>query len=68
MQVRSSGWEHPLEVGMVPYSSILAWTILWTEVPGRLESMGSQSQARLKQLSTHAGRVPSVSNSNSTEK
>ena len=30
------------------HSSILAWEILWTEEPGRLESMGSQkSQTRL---------------------
>ena len=26
---------------MVPYSSTLAWKILWTEEPGRLQSMGS---------------------------
>ena len=26
-----------------PYSSILAWKIPWTEEPGRLESVGSQS-------------------------
>ena len=27
---------------MVTHSSILAWRILWTEEPGRLQSMGSQ--------------------------
>ena len=27
---------------MAPHSSILAWKILWTEEPGRLQSMGSQ--------------------------
>ena len=27
---------------MATHSSILAWEILWTEEPGRLESMGSQ--------------------------
>ena len=31
-----------LEEGMATYSSILAWRILWTEEPGRLQSMGSQ--------------------------
>ena len=31
-----------LEKGMVTHSSILAWRIPWTEVPGRLRSMGSQ--------------------------
>ena len=30
-----------LEKAMVPHSSTLAWKILWTEEPGRLQSMGS---------------------------
>ena len=33
---------NPLEKGMAPHSSILAWRIPWTEEPGRLQSMGSQ--------------------------
>ena len=41
-QVRSPGWENPLEKGMASHSSILAWRILWTDEPGRLQSMGSQ--------------------------
>ena len=41
-QVRSLGWEDPLEKGMATYSSILAWRILWTEETGGLQSMGSQ--------------------------
>ena len=41
-QVRSLGWEDPLEKGMATHSSILAWRIPWTEEPGRLQSMGSQ--------------------------
>ena len=41
-QVPSLGWEDPLEKGMDTQSSILAWRILWTEDPGRLQSMGSQ--------------------------
>ena len=32
----------PWEKGMATYSSILAWRILWTGEPGRLQSMGSQ--------------------------
>ena len=42
MQVRSLGQEDPLEEGVATHSSILAWRILWTEDPGRLQSMGSQ--------------------------
>ena len=41
-QVRSLGWEDPLEEGMATHSSILAWRIPWTEEPSRLQSMGSQ--------------------------
>ena len=41
-QVRSLGWEDPLEKEMAPHSNILAWRIPWTEEPGRLQSMGSQ--------------------------
>ena len=40
--VRSLGREDPLEKGMATHSSILAWGILWTEVPGGLQSSGSQ--------------------------
>ena len=44
MQVQTLGWEDPLEEGMATHSSILAWEIPWKEEPGRLQSMGSQSQ------------------------
>ena len=43
-RARSLGWEDPLEKGLATHSSILAWRILWTEEPGGLQSMGSQSQ------------------------
>ena len=43
-QVQSLGQEDLLEKEMVIHSSILAWKILWKEEPGRLQSMGSQSQ------------------------
>ena len=32
---------------MAPHSSALAWRIPWTEEPGGLQSMGSQSRTRL---------------------
>ena len=41
-QVPSLGWKDPLEKEMATHSSTLAWKILWTEEPGRLESMGLQ--------------------------
>ena len=34
------------------HSSMVAWKISWTEEPGGLQSVGSQSRSRLKQLST----------------
>ena len=45
--VQSLGWEDPLEKGMAAHSSVLAWRISWTEKPGGLQSMGSQSPTRL---------------------
>ena len=42
IQVRSLGWEDPLEKGVATHSSILAWRIPWTEEPGGLQSMRSQ--------------------------
>ena len=40
--VQSLDWKYPLEKEMAIHSSILAWRILWTEEPGRLQSVGSQ--------------------------
>jgi len=42
--IQSLGWEDPLEKEMATHSSALAWKIPWTEDPGRLQSLGSQSQ------------------------
>ena len=42
-QVQSLGQEDPLGEGMETHSSFLAWRIPRTEEPGRLWSMGSQS-------------------------
>ena len=41
-QVRSLGWEDPLEKEMATHSSIFAWKMSLTEEPGGLQSMGSQ--------------------------
>ena len=54
MQVRSLGWENPLEEGMATHSSILAWRIptgrgAWRATVHSI----AQSLTRLKQLSTH---------------
>ena len=39
-EIRSFGWEDPLEKEMAIHSTIFAWEIPWTEEPGRLQSMG----------------------------
>ena len=38
-QVLSFSWEDPLEEGMATHSSILAWRILSTEQPGKLQPL-----------------------------
>ena len=47
-QVRSLGWDDPLEKEATTYSSILALEIPWTEELGRLQSMGSQTSQGCK--------------------
>ena len=42
--VQSLSQEDPLEKEMATHSSIVAWRIPWTEKPGGLQPMGSQSQ------------------------
>ena len=42
--VQSLGGKDTLEKEMATHSSILSWEIPWTEEPGRLQSMGSQSR------------------------
>ena len=42
---------YDLILEMVTHSNILAWRIPWTEEPGGLQSIGSQSQTLLKLLS-----------------
>ena len=40
--IQPLGREDPLEEEMATHSSILAWTVPWTEEPDGLRSMGSQ--------------------------
>ena len=46
--VWSLGQEDPLEKEMATHSGILAWRIPWREKPGRLQSIGLQSQTWLR--------------------
>ena len=46
-QARSFIQEDPLEKEMPIHSSILAWKSTWTEEPGVLQSMTSQSRIQL---------------------
>ena len=41
-RIQSLDQEDSLEKGMATHSSIIAWRILWTEEPDRLQSMGLQ--------------------------
>ena len=59
-QVRSPGWEDPLQKEMATYSSIPAWRIPWTEESGGLQSTGSQRvKTRLSDF-THSLTNPSI--------
>ena len=53
MRVQSLGQKDSLEEEMATHSSILAWEMPWTEELDSLESMGSQNQTELKQLSNN---------------
>ena len=52
-EVRSLGWEDPLEKEMATHSSTLAWKIPWAEEPSRLQSMGSQRLGSERATSLH---------------
>ena len=49
-QVQSLDREDSLEKGMAIHSSNLAWRILWTEEPGRLQYVGSQRRNTTEQV------------------
>ena len=51
--VGSLGQEDLLEKGVAIHPLILAWRIPWTEEPGGLQSIGSQSQTWLCNSHTH---------------
>ena len=51
--VRSLGRKDPLEKGKATYSGILAWRIPWTEEPGGLQSMESQTLEHNWVTNTH---------------
>ena len=52
MWVPTLGGEDPLEKEMATRSSILAWRIAWTEVPGRLYSPWGHKESDTTQHST----------------
>ena len=58
--VRSLGQEDPLEKELATHFSTLAWKIPWTEEPSRLQSMGSQSQTRLNDFTSHIPVVHTI--------
>ena len=49
-QVRSLGWEDPLEKEMANHSSILACRIPWTEELGGLQSTGRKESDTTERL------------------
>ena len=51
--VQSLGQQDPLEKGIAKHSSILAWSIPWTEEPGGLQFMGLQSWTCLSDYTLH---------------
>ena len=61
-QTRLSGFTftfhfHALEKEMATYSSVFAWRIPWTEEPGRLQSMGSQTVRHTTNTHAHIHTV-----------
>ena len=53
-----SGLGRPPGGRLATHSNIFAWRIPWTEEPGRLQSVRSQSSTGLRQLSTHVYICP----------
>ena len=51
-QIWSLGWEDALEKEMANHFSILAWRILRTEEPGRLQFMVSQKESDMTERIT----------------
>ena len=55
-RVQHLGREDPLEKKKTTHSSILAWRIPWTEVPGGPQSVGLQRVPRTEHAHTLDGR------------
>ena len=55
--VQFLGWTEPLEEGMSTHSNIPAWTIPWTEEPGRLYSWSRKELDTTEWLSTDLWRA-----------
>ena len=53
MQVQSLDREDPMRKGMSRHSSMLTWEVLWTEEPGRLQSMGLKESDMTLQLNNN---------------
>ena len=51
---QSLGQEDPLEEEMPTHSSVLVWSIPWTEEPGGLQSRGSQKVRHNRATNTFA--------------
>ena len=67
-QVRSLGWEDPLEKEMATHSSTLAWIIPWKEEPGRLHGV-TKSWTRLSDFtSLHFTSLQSLTSNSWTTK
>ena len=53
IQFISLGWKDSLEKEMATHSSILAWRISWTEMPGRLHSPWDHKELDRTEQLTH---------------
>ena len=60
MLVQSMCQEDLLEEEMTIHSSFPAWRMPWTEASGELQSIGLESQTRLKRLSMHAQLIYNI--------
>ena len=65
MQVPSLGREDPLEEGVATHSSVLAWSIPWTEEPGGYRQTTGLQRVR-QDLATETRTIPTLSGSRKT--
>ena len=56
-QLGSLSQEDPLEEGLATHYSILAWRIPWREEPGGLQSIGSQSEVDMSEVTEQAHKT-----------